>query len=142
MNTIFPKNSDVPRKWYVIDVEGKRLGHVATEVAAILRGKRKPEFTYHQELGDYVIIVNAEKVVLSGNKTTDKVYHRHSGYPGGITSETFEKAIVRKPTFPMERAVWGMLPKGPLGRKIYNNLKVYAGPSHPHAAQQPEKLEI
>jgi large subunit ribosomal protein L13 len=142
MNTIFPKNSDVSRKWYVVDVEGKRLGHVATEVAAILRGKRKPEFTYHQELGDYVIVVNAEKVVLSGNKTTDKVYHRHSGYPGGITSETFEKAIVRKPTFPMERAVWGMLPKGPLGRKLYKNLKVYAGPVHPHAAQQPEKWEI
>ncbi len=142
MKTIIPKKNDVERKWYVVDVEGKRIGRVATEVAAILRGKKKPEFTYNQELGDYVIVVNAEKVVLSGNKMTDKMYHRHSGYPGGMTSEPFNKVIKRKPTFPMERAVWGMLPKGPLGRKLYRNLKVYAGAEHPHTAQQPEKIEL
>lgn len=142
MKTIFPNKNDVERKWYVVDVEGKRIGRVATEIAALLRGKHKPEFSYHQEIGDYVIIVNAEKVVLSGNKMTDKMYYRHSGYPGGLFSETFEQSVKRKPTYPMERAVWGMLPKGPLGRKMYNNLKVYAGPGHPHAAQQPEKLEL
>jgi large subunit ribosomal protein L13 len=142
MKTIFPKKSDVERKWYVVDVEGKRIGRVATEVAALLRGKGKPEFTYHQEMGDYVIIVNADKVVMTGNKMTDKMYHRHSGYPGGIFSENFEKVIKRKPTYPMERAVWGMLPKGSLGRKLYKNLKVYAGPTHPHTAQQPEKIEL
>jgi large subunit ribosomal protein L13 len=142
MKTIFPKKSDVERKWYVVDVEGKRIGRVATEVAALLRGKGKPEFTYHQEMGDYVIIVNADKVVMTGNKMTDKMYHRHSEYPGGIFSENFEKVIKRKPTYPMERAVWGMLPKGSLGRKLYKNLKVYAGPTHPHTAQQPEKIEL
>lgn len=142
MKTIFPNKNEVERKWYVVDVEGKRIGRVATEIAALLRGKHKPEFSYHQEIGDYVIIVNADKVVLSGNKMTDKMYYRHSGYPGGLFSETFEQSIKRKPAYPMERAVWGMLPKGPLGRKMYNNLKVYAGPVHPHAAQQPEKLEL
>ncbi|MFP4179588.1 MAG: 50S ribosomal protein L13 [Spirochaetaceae bacterium] len=142
MKTIFPNKNEVERKWYVVDVEGKRIGRVATEIAALLRGKHKPEFSYHQEIGDYVIIVNADKVVLTGNKMTDKMYYRHSGYPGGLFSETFEQSIKRKPTYPMERAVWGMLPKGPLGRKMYNNLKVYAGPVHPHAAQQPEKLEL
>ncbi len=142
MKTIFPKKSDVERKWYVVDVEGKRIGRVATEVAALLRGKGKPEFTYHQEMGDYVVIVNADKVVMTGNKMADKMYHRHSGYPGGIFSENFEKVIKRKPTYPMERAVWGMLPKGSLGRKLYKNLKVYAGPTHPHTAQQPEKIEL
>jgi large subunit ribosomal protein L13 len=142
MKTIFPNKKQVERKWYVVDAEGKRLGRVATEIAALLRGKGKPEFTYHQEMGDYVIVVNAEKVVMTGNKMNDKLYHHHSGYPGGLTSETFEKAIKRKPTFPMERAVWGMLPKGSLGRKLFKNLKVYAGPTHPHAAQQPEKIEL
>ena len=142
MKTIFPKKSDVERKWYVVDVEGKRIGRVATEVAAILRGKHKPEFTYHQEMGDYVIVVNADKVVMSGNKMLDKLYYRHSGYPGGLTGETFGQVLKRKPTYPMERAVWGMLPNGSLGRKMFKNLKVYAGPSHPHAAQQPEKLDI
>jgi len=142
MKTIFVKPKDVERKWYVVDVEGKRLGRAAAEIAGILRGKNKPEYMPHQEIGDYVIVVNADKVALSGRKAEQKMYYRHSGYPGGLTGENFVKMIKKKPVYPMERAVWGMLPKGPLGRKMYRNLKVYAGPNHPHAAQKPEKLEI
>jgi large subunit ribosomal protein L13 len=142
MKTIFPKPKQIERKWYIVDAEGQRLGRVASKVASVLRGKHKPEFMPHQETGDYVIVVNADKVELTGTKEQNKMYYRHSGYPGGIKGENYQTMIKRKPTYPMERAVWGMLPKGPLGRKLYKNMKVYAGPSHPHAAQKPEKMEI
>jgi len=142
MKTIFVKPKDVERNWYIIDADGKRLGRVAVEATKLLRGKHKPCYTPHQEVGDYVIITNAEKVSLSGNKRQKKTYYRHSGYPGGIKSESFESIIERKPTFPMEQAIKGMLPKGPLGRKLFKNVKVYAGSSHPHAAQKPENIDI
>jgi len=142
MKTIFRNPKEIERKWYIVDVEGQRLGRAAVKIATVLRGKNKPEYMNHQEMGDYVIVVNAEKVELTGRKAEQKMYYRHSGYPGGLSGESFNKVIARKPVYPMERAVWGMLPKGPLGRKIYKNLKVYAGPNHPHEAQKPEKLEI
>ncbi len=142
MKTIFVKPKDVVKKWYLIDAEGKRLGRVAVEAAKILRGKNKPEFAPHQDLGDYVIIINAEKAELTGGKETKKIYYRHSGYPSGLTAEVYEDMVKRKPVFPMEHAVRGMLPKGRLGRTLFTNLNVYAGADHPHAAQQPIKVEI
>ena len=142
MKTIFVKPLSIEKKWYLIDAEGKELGKVAVAAARILRGKNKPEFVRHQDLGDYVIIVNAAKAALTGNKYEDKKYYRHSQYPGGLTIESYAQMIVRKPTFPMEHAVKGMLPKGRLGNKLFTNMKVYAGADHPHAAQQPVKVEI
>lgn len=142
MKTIFKKAQDIERKWYLIDAEGKTLGHVAKKAAELLRGKHKPEYAPNLEMGDYVIVVNAGKFTVSGNKMRDKLYYRHSGYPGGIRSENLEKALVRKPEFPMEHAIKGMLPKNRLGRKLFNNVKVYAGQQHPHGAQKPEKVEI
>jgi large subunit ribosomal protein L13 len=140
MKTIFVKPDKVERKWFVIDAAGKRLGRVATEVVRRLRGKHQPYYTPHQEVGDYVVIVNADKVEVTGNKAQRKLYYRHSGYPGGLKSETFSELIARKPAAPLEKAIKGMLPKGPLGRKLFRNVKVYAGPTHPHAAQVPESL--
>lgn len=142
MKTIFVKPKDVERSWYVIDAEGQRLGRVATLAADLLRGKHKPEFTPHQEIGDYVIVVNAEKVEVTGRKATDKMYYRHSGYPGGIRATSFAKMIQSKPQFPVENAVRGMLPHNRLGRKLFTNLKVYAGSEHPHAAQQPTPITV
>ena len=142
MNTIFVKPKDIERKWYVIDASGKRLGRVAVKAANLLRGKHKPEYVPHQEVGDYVIIINADKVEVSGNKRSNKMYYRHSGYPGGLTAERFSDMIQRKPTYPMEHAVKGMLPHNRLGRKLFTNLKVYAGTDHPHTAQKPETVEI
>ena len=142
MKTIFVKPHEVVRKWYLIDAEGKVLGKVAAKAAELVRGKHKPLYTPHQEIGDYVIIINADKVVLTGRKPKQKEYYRHSGYPGGLSSETFEKAIKRKPVFPLEHAIRGMLPKGRLGRKLFTNVKVYADGRHPHGAQQPETIEI
>lgn len=142
MDTIFVKPDEIDRKWYVIDASGKRLGRVAVKAANLLRGKHKPEYAPHQEMGDFVIIINAEKVDVSGNKRSNKMYYRHSGYPGGLTTESFSDMIQRKPTYPMEHAIKGMLPHNRLGRKLFTNLKVYAGAEHPHAAQKPEELEI
>lgn len=142
MDTIFVKPKDVARKWYIIDASGKRLGRVAVKAANLLRGKHKPEFAPHQEVGDYVIIINADKIEVTGNKRDHKMYYRHSGYPGGLTAERFSDMIQRKPTYPMEHAVKGMLPHNRLGRKLFTNLKVYAGENHPHAAQKPEAVEI
>jgi len=142
MKTIFVKPREVVRKWYLIDAEGKVLGKVAAKAAELVRGKHKPEYTPHQEVGDYVIIINAAKAVLTGRKTRQKEYYRHSGYPGGLKSESYEKMIKRKPVFPLEHAVRGMLPKGRLGRKLFTNVKVYADERHPHAAQQPEVIEV
>lgn len=142
MKTIFVKPASVEKKWYLIDAEGVELGHVAVAAARILRGKDKPEYTPHQDMGDYVIIVNAAKAKMSGNKAEEKMYYRHSGYPGGFTAESYNAMLRRKPEFPMENAVRGMLPHGPLGRKLFTNLKVYAGAEHPHAAQQPIAVDL
>lgn len=142
MKTIFVKPKEVERKWFVIDAAGQPLGRVAVKAANILRGKNKALYTPHQEVGDYVIIVNAKDAVMTGNKRADKMYYRHSGYLGGLKSENYEKLISRKPTAPMEKAVKGMLPRGPLGNKLYTNVKIYAGAEHPHAAQKPEKIEM
>ena len=142
MKTLFVKPKDVVRSWYVIDADGRTLGKVAARAAELLRGKHKPLYTPHQEVGDYVIIVNEEKAVLSGNKERDKLYYRHSGYPGGLKTESYAKAVKRIPVFPLEHAIRGMLPKGRLGRKLFTNVKVYAGPRHPHAAQKPEPVEV
>ena len=142
MKTILAKTNDVERKWYLIDAEGQRLGRVAVKAASLLRGKHKPEFAPHQEIGDYVIIVNAEKAVVTGRKETQKTYYRHTGYPGSLSATSYEKMLRRKPVFPMEHAVRGMLPKNRLGRKLFTNLKVYAGADHPHTAQQPESISV
>ncbi|WP_422481173.1 50S ribosomal protein L13 [Pleomorphochaeta sp. DL1XJH-081] len=142
MKTIFVKPATIEKKWYLIDAEGKELGRVAVAAARILRGKNKPEYVPHQDMGDYVIIINAAKAALSGNKYQDKKYYRHSNYPGGLTTESYADMVVRKPVFPMEHAVKGMLPKGPLGNKLFTNMKVYAGDVHPHTAQQPIQVEI
>lgn len=142
MKTFSAKPAEVKRDWYVVDASDKTLGRLATEVARRLRGKHKPEFTPHVDTGDYIVVVNAEKVRVTGRKTTDKMYYRHSGYPGGITETSFEKMIKTQPHKVIEIAVKGMLPKGPLGRAMFRKLKVYAGPNHSHAAQQPRKLEV
>lgn len=142
MKTIFVNPKEVERKWYVIDAAGVPLGKVAEKAAVLLQGKQKPIFVRHQEIGDYVVIINADKVDVTGNKRRDKMYHRHTGYPGGIRSENFAAAIKRNPVFPVEHAVRGMLPKNRMGRKQFTNMKVYAGTQHPHAAQQPEPVAL
>ncbi len=142
MKTFSAKPHEVKREWYVIDAEDKVLGRVAAEVASRLRGKHKPEYTPHVDTGDYIIVINAEKVAVTGKKASDKMYHAHSGFPGGIKSISFEKLIDRKPEMVIEAAVKGMLPKGPLGRAMFRKLKVYAGGEHNHAAQQPQVLDI
>lgn len=142
MKTFSAKPETVERDWYVVDAEGKTLGRLATEIARRLRGKHKPEYTPHVDTGDYIVVVNAEKVRVTGNKTSDKMYHRHTGYPGGLKSVSFEQLIEQAPERAIETAVKGMLPKNPLGRAMYKKLKVYAGTEHPHAAQQPVPLEI
>lgn len=136
------KSGEITKNWYLVDAEGKRLGRLATEIATILRGKNKPEFTPHMDMGDYVIVINAEKVELTGSKSEDKEYFKHTEYPGGKKFINIKKIMQSKPEFVIEHAVNGMLPKNRLGRKIGKNLKVYAGPDHPHTAQKPEKLDI
>ncbi|MHA0273022.1 50S ribosomal protein L13 [Mycoplasma sp. 48589B] len=130
------------KKWYVVDAEGQVLGRLAAQVASVLRGKNKPTFTPNADMGDNVIIINAEKVVLTGNKETDKIYYSHSGYPGGLKSITTDKLRIKRPTAIIEKAVSGMLPHTKLGNKQRRNLFVYAGPEHKHAAQNPERLEV
>ncbi|MBM3212205.1 50S ribosomal protein L13 [Candidatus Poribacteria bacterium] len=142
MKTYLPKVKNIQKKWYLVDAEGKTLGRLASKVAFILRGKHKPDFTPFLDMGDNIIIVNAEKVNITGNKYNDKVYYRHSGYPGGIKAETFSKMIVRKPEDVITIAVKGMLPHNRLGRKIIKHLKVYRGSEHSNQAQKPEKLEL
>ena len=142
MKTFSAKDSTVQREWFVIDATDKVLGRVASEVARRLRGKHKPEFTPHVDTGDYIIVVNASKLRVTGKKTTDKKYYRHSGFPGGIYETTFEKMQQRFPGRALEKAVKGMLPKGPLGYAMIKKLKVYADTTHPHSAQQPKPLEI
>ena len=142
MKTFVAKPDTIKRDWYVVDATGKTLGRIATEIASRLRGKHTPEYTPFMDTGDYIIVVNAEKVVVTGNKTTDKIYYAHSGFPGGIKSISFDKLIAKKPEMVIQSAVRGMLPKGPLGRAMFRKLKVYAGATHDHAAQQPQVLDI
>lgn len=142
MKTYSANPNTVKRDWYIVDAEGKTLGRLASEVAHRLRGKHKAEYTPHVDTGDFIIVVNAEKVAVTGSKATDKMYHSHSGFPGGIKSFSFEKMIQRAPTRVIELAVKGMLPKNPLGRAMAKKLKVYAGAAHPHTAQQPQELNI
>jgi large subunit ribosomal protein L13 len=142
MKTIYVKPENANRKWYVIDAEGKVLGRVAVKAAMLARGKNKPFYVPFHEVGDYVIIVNAEKALVTGNKENDKLYYRHSGYLGGLKVDNYRKLVDRKPTAPMEKAVRGMLPRGPLGNKLYRNVKIYAGGAHPHGAQTPEAIEL
>ena len=140
MNTYMPNPDTIERKWYVVDADGCTLGRLASEVAKVLRGKNKPEFTPHADTGDYVIIVNAEKIKVTGKKLEDKIYYRHSEYVGGFKQMTLKEMLAKKPEKVLEHAVVGMLPKGPLGRKMAEKLHVYTGAEHPHAAQKPEAL--
>jgi len=140
--TFSAKPAEVKREWFVIDAEGKTLGRMATEIARRLRGKHKAEYTPHVDTGDYIVVINAEKVRVTGRKETDKVYYHHTGYVGGIKSITFDKLVQKAPERIIEKAVKGMLPKNPLGRAMYRKLKVYAGSEHKHTAQQPTPLDI
>ena len=142
MKTISAKAETVQRSWYVIDAEGQTLGRLATQVASRLRGKHKTEYTPHIDTGDYIVVVNAEKVKVTGRKASDKTYYRHTGHPGGLKEATFTQMIERSPEKVIELAVKGMLPRNPLGRAMYRKLKVYAGQEHPHDAQQPETLTL
>lgn len=142
MKTFTATPETVTRDWFVVDADGKTLGRIATEIAVRLRGKHKPEYTPHVDTGDYIIVVNAEKVTVTGNKAKGKTYYSHSGFPGGIKQISFEKLQSQKPEMIIEKAVKGMLPKGPLGRAMFRKLKVYAGAEHNHTAQQPQVLDI
>ncbi len=142
MDTFMPKPSDITRKWFVVDAAGQTLGRLASEVASVLRGKHKPIFAPYIDTGDFVIVVNAEKIVLTGKKLTDKFYHYHTGHPSGMREIPYGKLIVNKPEKIIELAVRGMLPHNRLGRAQGKKLKVYRGPEHPHAAQQPEAMAI
>ncbi|MDR0624097.1 MAG: 50S ribosomal protein L13 [Treponema sp.] len=142
MKTVFVKPASAERKWFVINADGKILGRVAARAASIVRGKEKATYAPHQEVGDFVVVVNAGKIAVTGRKAQQKLYYRHSGYVGGLKSDTYEKLAARHPTAPLENAIKGMLPKGPLGRKLLKNVKVYAGAEHPHGAQNPQALEL
>jgi large subunit ribosomal protein L13 len=142
MKTFSAKSHEVKRDWYVVDASGKVLGRVAAEIARRLRGKHKPEFTPHVDTGDYIVVVNVDKLRVTGNKTKDKIYHRHRTYPGGIYTTSFEKLQAKHPERVLSLAVKGMLPKGPLGYAMLRKMKVYAGGEHPHTAQQPKTLQI
>lgn len=142
MKTFTAKNETVQRDWYIVDAAGQTLGRLATEIASRFRGKHKPEYTPHVDTGDYIVVINAEQVRVTGNKTSDKIYYSHTGFPGGIKEISFEKLIAKAPERVLEAAVKGMLPRNPLGRDMYRKLKVYAGTNHPHAAQQPQELKI
>ena len=142
MRTFSAKDHEVQRDWFIVDATDRVLGRLAAEIASRLRGKHKPEFTPHVDTGDYIVVVNVEKLRVTGNKAEDKKYYRHSGYPGGIYETTFNKLQQRFPSRVLEKAVKGMLPKGPLGYAMIKKLKVYAGTTHPHSAQQPRVLEI
>jgi large subunit ribosomal protein L13 len=142
MGTFSAKPHEVKRDWYLVDASGKVLGRLAAEIAHRLRGKHKPEFTPHVDTGDYIVVINADKLRVTGRKARDKIYYRHSGYPGGLRATPFAKLHARHPDRVLKLAVKGMLPKGPLGYAMLKKMKVYAGPAHPHAAQQPKPLEI
>jgi large subunit ribosomal protein L13 len=142
MKSYMARPLEVERKWYVVDAEGKHLGRLATEIARVLRGKNKPQYTPHVDTGDFVVVVNAERVVVTGKKAEQKVYRRHSGYPGGLKTTSYERMMERRPGDILRKAVYGMMPKTRLARQQMRKLKIYAGPEHPHAAQNPQKLEV
>ncbi len=142
MKTFRPKVDEIEKKWFVVDAEGKTLGRLAARLAVVLRGKHKAIYTPGMDTGDFVVVVNAGKVAVTGNKLLDKTYYHHTNYPGGIRSITLEKLMEKKPEEAVKKAVWGMLPKGTLGRAMFKKLKVYPGADHPHAAQKPESLDI
>jgi large subunit ribosomal protein L13 len=142
MKSYMARPGTVERKWYVIDAEGKTLGRLATEIATLLRGKNKPQYTPHVDVGDFVVVVNAEKVYVSGRKAEQKLYRWHTGYPGGLKSRTYEEMLERRPTEILRKAVYGMMPKTRLARQQLRKLKIYAGPEHPHAAQSPEPYKV
>ncbi len=142
MPTFSAKLKDIKHDWYIIDASNKTLGRLASVIASHLRGKHKPEFTPHIDTGDYIVVTNADKIHVTGNKESDKIYYRYSGYPGGMKATSFGNLMKKKPKRVLELAVKGMLPKGPLGRQMFRKLKVYAGPEHPHTAQNPQILEI
>jgi large subunit ribosomal protein L13 len=142
MKTFSAKPQNIEHNWLLVDAEGQTLGRIATEIASRLRGKHKPEYTPHVDTGDFVVVINAEKVRVTGNKAKDKMYHHHTGFPGGLKSFSFEKLIDRAPDRVLKLAIKGMLPRTPLGRAMFKKLKVYAGNEHPHAAQQPQSLQL
>jgi large subunit ribosomal protein L13 len=142
MKTYFANNETIENKWYLVDASGKVLGRLASQIAKYLRGKHKPEYTPHCDTGDYIVVINADQIKVTGNKAKDKVYYRHSGYPGGLKETTFDKLQAKDPTQIIEIAVKGMLPKNPLGRDMLRKLKVYSGAEHPHAAQQPVEINL
>ena len=142
MKTYSAKASEIERQWYVVDAEGQTLGRLATRIADTLRGKRKAEFTHHVDTGDFVVVVNAEKIAVTGNKRETKIYYRHSGYPGGLRERPLREELARRPTEVLRKAVKGMLPRNRLARAQITKLKIYAGPEHPHEAQAPRQLEV
>jgi large subunit ribosomal protein L13 len=142
MKSYMARPLEVERKWYVVDAEGKHLGRLATEIVRVLRGKNKPHYTPHVDVGDFVVVVNADRVAVTGRKAHQRVYRRHSGYPGGMKETSYEQMLARKPTEVLRKAVYGMMPKTRLARKQFKKLKIYAGPEHPHSAQDPQTLEV
>ncbi|MBQ2207786.1 MAG: 50S ribosomal protein L13 [Treponema sp.] len=142
MRTIFAKKGETKNDWYIIDASGKTLGRVAAKAASVLRGKNKPTFTPNTICGDFVVIINADKIQVTGKKETDKLYRHYTGYVGGLKSESFGSLLARRPEEPLRRTIWGMIPHNRLGRQIIGNLKIYAGPNHPHTAQNPKPLEV
>jgi len=142
MRTFIPKKDDIEQKWWLIDADGRILGRMATEVADLIRGKRKPQFTSHLDTGDFVIVVNAEKIKVTGRKLDQKMYYSHSLYPGGLKENKLKDLLAKKPEEVIKKAVWGMIPKGKLGRALYKKLKVYRGPAHPHEAQNPQEYKF
>ncbi len=142
MKSYMARPLEVERKWYVVDAEGKHLGRLATEIVRVLRGKNKPQYTPHVDVGDFVVVVNADRVAVTGRKAQQRVYRRHSGYPGGMKETDYEQMLARKPTEILRKAVYGMMPKTRLARKQFKKLKIYAGPEHPHSAQDPQTLEV
>ncbi len=142
MKSYMARPLEVERKWYVVDAEGKHLGRLATEIVRVLRGKNKPQYTPHVDVGDFIVVVNADRVAVTGRKAEQRVYRRHSGYPGGMKETSYKQMHARKPTEVLRKAVYGMMPKTRLARKQFKKLKIYAGPEHPHAAQDPQTLEV
>jgi large subunit ribosomal protein L13 len=142
MKSYMARPQEVERKWYLVDAEGRHVGRLATEIAELLRGKGKPRYTPHVDTGDFVVVVNADRVVVTGKKAEQKLYRRHTGYPGGLKERTYEQMMARKPTEILRKAVYGMMPKTRLARQQFKKLKIYAGPEHPHEAQAPEPYEV
>ena len=142
MNTILAKKKDIKPEWFLVDAAGKTLGRLAANIVTIIRGKHKPLYTPHLNLGDKIVVINVDKIRVTGRKETDKIYYHHTGYPGGLKQENYAKVFKRKPAFPLEQAIKGMLPRGPLGRDCFRNVKIYAGENHPHQAQNPKALNI